>query len=173
MCIDCGYLSGIDEQEWSLHSPVERKGAADPHTVERPAEWVDALLEAQMAPPGRVGREGEVEQHVRELRGALVKLAAAVVWRGSGFPVVAQNQTPKIQLKESQARYLDKEVGFLVVQDVQSQGCGDTCACCDARDPAFCGRNGECAVVDAGDNGESDRMGGWSEVVDAGRCWRD
>ena len=39
-------------------------------------------------PPGRVARERELEQHVRELRGAFVKLAAAVMWRG-GVPPVA------------------------------------------------------------------------------------
>ena len=38
----------FDEQEWSLHSPLREKGAADLHAVEKLAEWVDVLGSTQV-----------------------------------------------------------------------------------------------------------------------------
>ena len=44
VCIDHGYLSGDATPKLATKDlSVERKGAADPHAVEKLAEWVDAL----------------------------------------------------------------------------------------------------------------------------------
>ena len=50
------------------------------------------LLRLRGPRSGRVGREEELVQHVRGLRGALAKLAAAVLWRGE-VPVVVVPET--------------------------------------------------------------------------------
>ena len=92
------------------------------------------------------------------------------------FPVVAQNWTPEDQFEDSQAQYFDKEVG--VVQDVQAPWVllevekrqAVDCVTCvpavtQATPPFAAWENEECAVMDTGDTGETDRMRTWWEVV--------
>ena len=57
VCIDCGYLSGDATPMWVgkdrrtgmvFALPVKRKAAADPRSVEKLTEWVDALGSTQV-----------------------------------------------------------------------------------------------------------------------------
>ena len=79
----------INEQEWSLHSPLREKGAADPHAVEQLAAWVDMLGSTQVTvrSDGEPGQDLLTERPVCQMQ--IQPESKAIAWiNGHATPLL-------------------------------------------------------------------------------------